>query len=107
MFAQNSAADLMKAEAIAISRIENVKRICGQICDTSKEGHPLEEISKIKEFQMIKKTVDCKVLFENTDILDSNDFEVSDEITGEIESCDFEPPDGATLETLDKHWQNY
>ena len=28
-------------------------------------------------------------------------------ITGEIESCDFEPPDGATLETLDKHWQNY
>ena len=28
-------------------------------------------------------------------------------ITGEIESCDFEPADGATLETLDKHWQNY
>ena len=29
------------------------------------------------------------------------------QITGEIETCDFEPPDGATLETLDKHWQNY
>ena len=28
-------------------------------------------------------------------------------ITREIESCYFEPPDGATLETLDKHWQNY
>ena len=28
-------------------------------------------------------------------------------ITGETESCDFEPLDGATLETLDKHWQNY
>ena len=32
---------------------------------------------------------------------------VKSQITGEIESCDFEQPDGATLETLDKHWQNY
>ena len=29
------------------------------------------------------------------------------DIAGEIQSCDFEPPDGDTLETLDKHWQNY
>ena len=28
-------------------------------------------------------------------------------ITLERESCDFEPPDEATLETLDKHWQKY
>ena len=27
----------------------------------------------------------------------------STRITGEIERCDFEPPDGATLEILDKH----
>ena len=34
-------------------------------------------------------------------------YELQSLITGEIESCYFEPPDGATLETLDKHWQNY
>ena len=39
--------------------------------------------------------------------MDLKDSKTSSAITGEIESCDFEPPDGATLETLDKHWQNY
>ena len=29
------------------------------------------------------------------------------EITEEIEICDIELPDGATLKTLDKYWQNY
>ena len=50
-------------------RMESIKKSCGQVCQTDMKGEPG------KYYQAIRKDVDCKSLFTNTDIDEASEFQ--------------------------------
>ena len=50
-------------------RIESIRMSCGQVCQTNMKGEPG------KYYQAIRKEVDCKALFTNTDLDAASEFQ--------------------------------
>ena len=87
-----------------VQEIEDRQRFLETMGKTS--GGQTQQMRNIMKGEMAQKLREMENILKSWPFRNKK-FTKNVPITGEIESCDFEPPDGATLETLDKHWQNY